>query len=82
MSLWETLFKEGLLGAIINLEASRDSLEIGSPSKGGKIEIKFNALNLEEARTKLANANIIRNEAQSLIGYDPTATTKKGKEDD
>lgn len=44
-----------------------DSLEIGTPSKGGAIKIYFDSNNIEAAKTKIKNAKEIKEYAQANL---------------
>lgn len=44
----------------------RDSLEIGSPSKGGALKIYYDASDIEGGKKRVKNAYTIRSYAQSL----------------
>jgi len=43
-----------------------DSVEIGTPSKGGALKVYFNADNKEDAEKRLRNGNDLRKLAQEL----------------
>jgi hypothetical protein len=45
-----------------------DSIEIGTPAKGGAIKVYGNFNNLEEFEKKLINAKLIRDKANQLMG--------------
>jgi hypothetical protein len=36
--------------------SARDSMTIGTPSRGGELKIYFNAVNLEDAKQRITNA--------------------------
>lgn len=44
-----------------------DSVEVGTPSKGGALKVYFNAANKEDAEKRLRNGNDMRKLAQELI---------------
>jgi hypothetical protein len=45
-----------------------DSIEIGTPAKGGAIKVYGNFNNLEEFEKKLINAKLIKDKANQLMG--------------
>jgi hypothetical protein len=45
----------------------QDSIEIGTPSKGGALKVYFNADNKEEAEKRIVNAFEVRKRAQELM---------------
>ena len=45
-----------------------DSIELGTPSKGGALKVYFNASNLEESKMRVANAYKILEEGRKLMG--------------
>lgn len=45
-----------------------DSIEIGTPSKGGALKVYFNSSNLEEAKMRVNNAYIILEHGRKLTG--------------
>ena len=51
-----------------NINENPDSLEIGTPSKGGAVKIYGDFLNPIEFETKITNAKIIRAKAQVELG--------------
>lgn len=44
-----------------------DSLEMGTPSKGGSLKVYFNANNLEESKKLVDNAIAIREYAKAQV---------------
>lgn len=46
----------------------QDSVEIGSPSKGGAIKVYFNAANVEEGKERVRNAVQVRDYMRGLVG--------------
>lgn len=51
-----------------NINENADSIELGSPTKGGKVKVYFNAENVETAKDKVAKAKLVRDYANSLLG--------------
>ena len=45
----------------------QDSIEIGTPGKGGSLKIYFNAADVEDAKTRVRNAFLVRDYAQDLL---------------
>ena len=51
----------------ITINDSPDSLEIGTPSKGGSIKVYGNYKNPDEFKAKIANAKKVRDYANKLL---------------
>jgi len=73
--------------AVVLVHVSRterpDSIEIGTPGKGGAVKVFFDAGDLDEARRRVANALILCNEARITktrleSGGAPQAATAQG----
>lgn len=47
---------------------NQDSLELGTPAKGGAIKVYCDFSNLEETKAKVDNAILARSYAQSKLG--------------
>lgn len=45
----------------------QDSVEIGTPSKGGALKVYFNAADPEDAKSRVQNAFLVRDYAASLV---------------
>ena len=46
----------------------QDSIEIGTPEKGGALKIYFNAADVEDAKARVYVAHLIRDYARELLG--------------
>lgn len=57
-----------LIADIVRLESRTDSLEIGTPSKGGAIKIYGDFSKVDEFVAKIENAKRVRERAQELLG--------------
>jgi len=57
-------------GTTRHINDNPDSLEIGTPAKGGAIKMYGNYADPEEFKAKLANALAIRRHAQALLEED------------
>ena len=55
-----------LMRAEIEAEQEKDSIEVGTPSKGGAVKIYINANKPDEARQKIKNALDLRVFAAAL----------------
>lgn len=54
-----------------HIQENPDSIEIGTPGRGGAVKIYGDFLRTEEFKKKIENAKAIRNYAQSEIGGNP-----------
>jgi hypothetical protein len=52
----------------IHKNENPDSIELGTPSKGGAIKVYGDYSNLDEFKAKLANAAKLRTHANELLG--------------
>ena len=50
-----------------NINENADSIELGSPTKGGKIKVYFDAGNVDDAKKKIDNAKIVLDYANANI---------------
>lgn len=64
----------GLIRELLEVEKAKatvdrrtDSVELGTPSKGGAMKVYFDASNPDEAKTLVDNAYMIREYAQGKI---------------
>ena len=53
---------------VVNETGWPDSIEIGSPSKGGILKAYFNAGRPEETKERIANAHVALEQARKLMG--------------
>lgn len=58
---------EKLLKVMLSMMDEKDSIEIGSISKGGKVKVYFNADNMEEAKAKIDNVMELRRYAEAEL---------------
>ena len=50
-----------------NINVDADSIELGSPTKGGKIKVYFDAKDVEDAKKKIDNAKLVLDYATANI---------------
>jgi hypothetical protein len=56
-----------------------DSITLSSAARGGEIKVYFNAADMDDARTRIENAILLHEYANSLLAPHPVATPKKAR---
>jgi len=52
---------------VVHINENADSIEIGTPGKGGAIKVYFNSDKIDEAKVKIDNAAEVRAYAQTKL---------------